>query len=65
MNGDTPLGSKPSRLRRADLLSFPAQEGAIMIVHLANARELANIAEEIGAVVIDGALRYPSETGSR
>lgn len=36
-----------------------------MPVDPVNARELANIAEEVGAVVIDGALRYPSETGSR
>jgi hypothetical protein len=35
-----------------------------MPIHPANARELANIAQEVGAVVIDGALRYPSETGS-
>lgn len=34
-----------------------------MIVDPANASELANIAEEVGAVVVDGALRYPSETG--
>lgn len=34
-----------------------------MPLHPANARELAAIAEEAGAVVIDGALRYPSETG--
>ena len=34
-----------------------------MQIDPANARELANIAEEVGAVVIDGALRYPSETG--
>jgi hypothetical protein len=30
----------------------------------ANARELATIAEEVGAIVVDGALTYPSETGS-
>ena len=29
----------------------------------ANGRELARIAEEVGAVIIDGVLRYPSETG--
>jgi hypothetical protein len=34
-----------------------------MPVHPANARELANIAEEVGAVVIAGPLRYPSATG--
>ena len=34
-----------------------------MSVDPANSRELALIAEEIGAVVIDGVLRYPSETG--
>jgi hypothetical protein len=35
-----------------------------MIVDPANLRELAHIAEEVGAVVVDGALRYPSESGS-
>lgn len=35
-----------------------------MSVDPANARELVNIAQEVGAVAIDGALRYPSETGS-
>lgn len=34
-----------------------------MSVDPANARELANIAEEVGAIVVDGPLRYPSETG--
>ena len=34
-----------------------------MSIDPANARELANIAEEVGAVVIDGPLHYPSETG--
>jgi hypothetical protein len=34
-----------------------------MDVDLANAAELANIAGEIGADVLAGALRYPSETG--
>lgn len=34
-----------------------------MPVDSANARELVSIAEEVGAVVVDGALRYPSETG--
>lgn len=33
-----------------------------MPLHPANARELAAIAEEAGAVIIDGALRYPSAT---
>ena len=35
-----------------------------MTVNPANLQELVNIAEEVGALVIDGALRYPSETGS-
>lgn len=33
-------------------------------LHPANAEEIANIAEETGAEVLRGALRYPSETGS-
>ena len=33
-------------------------------LHPANAEELANIAEETGAEVLRGSLRYPSETGS-
>ena len=33
-------------------------------LHPTNAEELANIAEETGAEVIRGPLRYPSETGS-
>jgi hypothetical protein len=33
-------------------------------MHPANAEELANIAQETGAEVLRGALRYPSETGS-
>lgn len=32
-------------------------------LHPANAEELANIAQETGAEVLRGALRYPSETG--
>jgi len=32
-------------------------------LHPANAEELANIAEETGAEVLRGALRYPSESG--
>ncbi len=32
-------------------------------LHPANAAELANIAQEVGAEVLRGALRYPSETG--
>jgi hypothetical protein len=35
-----------------------------MLIDPANGRELAQIAQEVGAVAIDGALRYPSETGS-
>lgn len=34
-----------------------------MAVNPANASELKSIAEEVGAVVLDGTLRYPSETG--
>jgi hypothetical protein len=33
------------------------------ILHPANAEELGNIAQETGADVIRGALRYPSESG--
>ena len=33
-------------------------------LHPANAEELANIAQETGAEVLRGALRYPSETGN-
>jgi hypothetical protein len=32
-------------------------------LHPANAEEVANIAEETGAEVLRGRLRYPSETG--
>ena len=32
-------------------------------LHPANAQELANIAEETGAEVLRGALRYPSDSG--
>jgi hypothetical protein len=38
-------------------------EQAVTKVHLANAEELATIAEEIGAEVLCGGLRYPSESG--
>ncbi len=34
-----------------------------MSVLIENARELENIAREIGAIVLSGHLRYPSETG--
>ena len=34
-----------------------------MFVDPANARELVSISQEVGAVVVDGPLRYPSETG--
>jgi hypothetical protein len=34
-----------------------------MVVHPANANELATIACEVGAEVVEGDLRYPSETG--
>jgi len=34
-----------------------------MLVDFSNARELAQIASEIGADVLTGDLRYPSETG--
>ena len=34
-------------------------------LHPANAQELANIAEETGAEVLRGALRYPSERASK
>ena len=33
------------------------------VLHPANAEELANIAEEIGAEALRGALRYPSDSG--
>ena len=33
------------------------------VLHPANAEELANIAEEVGAEVLRGALRYPSDSG--
>ena len=40
------------------------QEGRLMeFLHPANAEEVANIAEETGAEVLRGPLRYPSETG--
>jgi hypothetical protein len=35
-----------------------------MLIEPASASELANIAQEVGELVIDGVLRYPSETGS-
>ena len=35
-----------------------------MTVLLENASELANLAREVGATVLSGHLRYPSETGS-
>jgi hypothetical protein len=39
------------------------QEQAVTKVHPANAEELTTIAEEIGAEVLRGGLRYPSESG--
>lgn len=39
------------------------QQQAVTDLHPANAEELANIAEETGAEVLCGALRYPSESG--
>jgi hypothetical protein len=34
-----------------------------MFVDPANAREVVSISQEVGAVVVDGPLRFPSETG--
>jgi hypothetical protein len=39
------------------------QERAVTKAHPANAEELATIAQEIGAEVLRGGLRYPSESG--
>jgi hypothetical protein len=45
------------------LLWVQQQQQAVTDLHPANAEELANIAEETGAEVLRGALRYPSESG--
>lgn len=48
---------------QAALLWVQQQQQAVTDLHPANAEELANIAEETGAEVLRGALRYPSESG--
>lgn len=48
---------------QAALLWVQQQQQAVDDLHPANAEELANIAEETGAEVLGGTLRYPSKSG--
>lgn len=58
------LALEPDNERAAmALLWVIQQQQAVDDLHPANAEELATIAQETGAEVLKGALRYPSESG--